>query len=184
MPDGGTLTITSAVAADDANYIQLSVADTGSGMPPEVIARAFDPFFTTKPTGKGTGLGLSQVYGVVRQAGGEVAIESKPGKGTKVTIRLPRAAECALPERRDDEAIVRSTTAEKLLLVDDDSDVREVVGRVLSDLGYDVTQASSAAKSRLPHWMNSRPTFAGRFCHARHERRRGSSWRRANAIRP
>ena len=69
---------------------------TGTGMSPDVIARAFDPFFTTKPTGKGTGLGLSQVYGIVRQAGGDVTIESKVGHGTKIILRLPVAS----PDRR------------------------------------------------------------------------------------
>jgi signal transduction histidine kinase/DNA-binding response OmpR family regulator len=143
MPDGGTLTIATAIAPDDANYILLSVADTGTGMPPEVIARAFDPFFTTKPTGRGTGLGLSQVYGVVRQAGGDVAIESKPGKGTKITIRLPRAADDAPTERRVDATATAPAASEKLLLIDDDNDVRDIVGGVLTDLGYEVRQASN-----------------------------------------
>ena len=143
MPDGGTLTITTAIAPDDPSSILLAVADTGCGMPPEVVARAFDPFFTTKPTGKGTGLGLSQVYGIVRQAGGDVAIESKVGKGTTVTLRLPRAAHGSLHENRADTAFAKSLTAEKLLLVDDDADVREIVGRVLLELGYDVRQVAS-----------------------------------------
>jgi DNA-binding response OmpR family regulator/nitrogen-specific signal transduction histidine kinase len=143
MPDGGTVTIATAIAPNDANYILLSVADTGTGMAPEVIARAFDPFFTTKPTGRGTGLGLSQVYGVVRQVGGDVAIESKLGKGTKVTIRLPCAADDAPTERRVDATTAVSAASEKLLLVDDDHDVRDIVGRVLSELGYEVRQASN-----------------------------------------
>ncbi|HEY1982657.1 MAG TPA: response regulator [Xanthobacteraceae bacterium] len=143
MPEGGTLVIATAIAPDDANYILLSVADTGTGMPPEVIARAFDPFFTTKPTGRGTGLGLSQVYGVVRQAGGDVAIESKPGKGTKVTIRLPRAADDAPTERRVDAETTAPAASAKLLLIDDDNDVRDIVGGVLSELGYEVRQASN-----------------------------------------
>jgi DNA-binding response OmpR family regulator/nitrogen-specific signal transduction histidine kinase len=143
MPDGGTLTITTAPAPDDPNFIVLSVADTGCGMTPDVMARAVDPFFTTKPTGKGTGLGLSQVYGIVRQAGGDIAIESKVGKGTIVRLRLPRAAGSLVPENSVDATSAKSLTAEKLLLVDDDADVREIVGRVLSDLGYDVRQAAT-----------------------------------------
>jgi signal transduction histidine kinase/CheY-like chemotaxis protein len=143
MPDGGTLAITTALAPGDPNSILLAVADTGCGMSPDVVARAFDPFFTTKPTGKGTGLGLSQVYGIVRQAGGDVAIESRIGKGTTVTLRLPRAAHDSVHESPADAASAKSVSSEKLLLVDDDADVREIVGRVLLDLGYDVRQAAS-----------------------------------------
>jgi signal transduction histidine kinase len=143
MPDGGTLTIKTAVAPDEPDVVLLSVADTGSGMPPDVIARAFDPFFTTKPTGKGTGLGLSQVYGIVRQAGGQVAIDSKIGRGTTVTIRLPRASQQAEAARNPEAAAARSVATEKLLIVDDDSDVRGIVCQVLCDLGYDVRQAAS-----------------------------------------
>jgi signal transduction histidine kinase len=143
MPNGGTVTIATAIAPDDANTVLVTVTDTGVGMPPDVIARAFDPFFTTKPTGKGTGLGLSQVYGFVRQSGGDVTIESEVGKGTTVTIHLPRAAQGSVSERRGDDAAVRSDNHEKLLLIDDDSDVRDIVYRVLSDLDYEVRQAEN-----------------------------------------
>jgi signal transduction histidine kinase len=139
MPDGGTLTISTALS-EDAKSVLVSVTDTGTGMPPEVVARAFDPFFTTKPTGKGTGLGLSQVYGIVRQAGGEVTIDSKVGKGTKVTLHLPRAAEAVVATKTIDAKAARSLKAEKLLLVDDDADVRDIVCRVLVELGYDVRE--------------------------------------------
>ncbi len=74
------------------DYVAISVADTGKGMPPDVVQRAFEPFFTTKPTGHGTGLGLSQVYGFVRQSGGLVGIESTPGLGTTVRLCLPQQA--------------------------------------------------------------------------------------------
>ena len=90
MPDGGTLTITTACDDPDDRRVILSVTDTGTGMPPDVIARAFDPFFTTKPAGKGTGLGLSQVYGLVRQMGGDVDIKSEVGKGTSIQLSLRR----------------------------------------------------------------------------------------------
>ena len=90
MPDGGTLTIATASDPDDPRKVLVSVSDTGTGMPPEVVARAFDPFFTTKPPGKGTGLGLSQVYGLVRQMGGDVDIISRPGEGTTVRLHLRR----------------------------------------------------------------------------------------------
>jgi len=141
MPDRGTLIIRTACSGD-ADTLLVSVADTGTGMTPEVLARAFDPFFTTKPTGKGTGLGLSQVYGIVRQAGGDVTIDSKVGKGTIVTLRLPRATAGIAAEKHADDQAVRSLKAEKLLLVDDDADVRDIVCRVLAELGYDVREAS------------------------------------------
>jgi signal transduction histidine kinase len=147
MPDGGTLTIRTALSTDAAQTVLVSVADTGTGMPPEVVARAFDPFFTTKPTGKGTGLGLSQVYGIVRQAGGEVTIDSKVGKGTTVTLRLPQSAGAGIREKRADAAVPHAVKSEKLLLVDDDPDVREIVSRVLTELGYAVREAGDGQEA-------------------------------------
>ena len=81
--------VSGAVPGD---YVVLTVADTGMGMPPDVIKRAFDPFFTTKPIGQGTGLGLSQVFGFARQSGGTVTVTSTVGAGTTVTLYLPRAS--------------------------------------------------------------------------------------------
>ena len=147
MPDGGTLNISTASSDDEAGPVLVSVTDTGTGMAPEIAARAFDPFFTTKPTGKGTGLGLSQVYGIVRQAGGEVTIDSKIGRGTKVMLRLPRALQNATKENTNDPAVMRAAKGEKLLLVDDDSDVREIVRTVLSELGYTVREASGGQEA-------------------------------------
>jgi len=143
MPDGGTLTISTAMLSSDAKYVTVSVADNGAGMPPDVIARAFDPFFTTKPTGKGTGLGLSQVYGIVRQADGEVSIDSKVGYGTKVTLRLSVASQVSVPRKEGNKVAARAKRNEKLLVVDDDGDVRDIVGRVLAELGYQVHEASN-----------------------------------------
>jgi signal transduction histidine kinase len=91
MAAGGTLVISTAIDRGNERRVLISVADSGTGMPPEVVARAFDPFFTTKPPGKGTGLGLSQVYGIVRQLGGDVTIDSAPGNGTCIQISLLRA---------------------------------------------------------------------------------------------
>jgi DNA-binding response OmpR family regulator len=147
MADGGTLTIRTALPADDGKSVLISVADTGMGMEPDVVARAFDPFFTTKPTGKGTGLGLSQVYGIVRQAGGEVSIDSKVGKVTTVTLRLPRAVGGDMRQKSSDAAAPRAARSERLLLVDDDADVREIICRVLDELGYVVREASGGAEA-------------------------------------
>ncbi len=147
MPDGGTLTISTALSNNETDLVIVCVSDTGAGMPPEVIARAFDPFFTTKPTGKGTGLGLSQVYGIIHQAGGEVTIDSKVGHGTKVTLRMPRALRNVTKEKPDDPAVMRATKGEKLLLVDDDADVRDIVRTVLCELGYDVREAGGGQEA-------------------------------------
>jgi PAS domain S-box-containing protein len=138
MPGGGTLRISTAIATDDPDSILVTVADTGSGMAPDVLKRAFDPFFTTKPRGKGTGLGLSQVYGIMHQIGGGISIESKVGSGTTVTLRLPRAQNESAREDQTQVVSLRSLRSEKLLVVDDDSDVREIVENVLTELGYDV----------------------------------------------
>jgi signal transduction histidine kinase/ActR/RegA family two-component response regulator len=152
MPDGGALAITTALAPDDAGVVTVKVTDTGSGMPPEVAARAFDPFFTTKPVGKGTGLGLSQVYGIARQGGGDVTLDSQVGKGTTVTLRLPRAADAPASQRRVAETTARALHAEKVLIVDDDPDVRDMVGGYLADLGYEVQKRAhgDAALAILP----------------------------------
>ncbi|MDO9714669.1 ATP-binding protein, partial [Paracraurococcus lichenis] len=104
MPEGGLLTLSAENASSEAlpdgargglppgDYVALSVSDTGTGMTEEVLARAFEPFFTTKAVGRGSGLGLSQVYGFARQSGGMVAVVSRPGEGTQVTVWLPRAS--------------------------------------------------------------------------------------------
>src|SRR6201999_502672 len=90
MPEGGLVTIRARNIPDD-NLVAISVEDTGSGIPDDIAAKVFDPFFTTKPVGKGTGLGLSQVHGFAHQAGGTIGLKSTLGKGTKITICLPKA---------------------------------------------------------------------------------------------
>jgi len=161
MPDGGHLLIetTNTVLLDrrgaprdwppqdvpPGDYVALSVADTGTGMTPDVIARAFDPFFTTKPSGQGTGLGLSMVYGFVQQSGGHVRLRSETGQGTTVTIYLPRHLGAGV-EVMDQDAIATlpaGTVGDVVLMVEDEPDVRMVVRDVLSDLGYTVLEAEN-----------------------------------------
>ena len=126
-------------------YVLLSVSDTGSGMTDDVLAKAFEPFFTTKEVGKGSGLGLAQVYGFAKQSGGGVRIDTKVGEGTSVKVYLPRAepAEAAEPERRAAAARAPSAESRRILLVDDDSAVREVTASMLQELGYVVVEAGS-----------------------------------------
>ena len=158
MPDGGRLTIETAnrwldepAAAErdlpPGPYVSLRVGDTGTGIPPEVIANAFDPFFTTKPLGQGTGLGLSMIYGFVRQSGGQARIQSEPGRGTSVCLDLPRhtgAAEPASPAPAPAEA-PRPVRGETVLVVDDEPTVRMLVAEVLGDLGYAAVEAHDGA---------------------------------------
>jgi len=127
-------------------YVMIAVSDTGSGMPPEVLAQAFEPFFSTKPEGKGTGLGLSMVYGFVKQSGGHVKIYSEPGFGTTVKMYLPRSLEA---EDALDPVDLRQPTGgtETILVAEDDEGVRETVVELLGELGYRVLKAPDAASA-------------------------------------
>ena len=158
MPDGGRITIETANRVVDQHgaktldmpegqYIALSVSDTGTGMPPDVIAKAFDPFFTTKPLGQGTGLGLSMIYGFAQQSGGQVRIDSEVGQGTTVTIYLPRHRGEADREEVAAQAPLASlaSTGETVLVVDDEPAVRMLVTDVLHDLGYTAIEAADGA---------------------------------------
>jgi len=155
MPSGGKLTIeTSNAFVDDAfarefaipagQYVLIAVADSGTGMPPEVKAKAFDPFYTTKGVGKGTGLGLSQVYGFVRQSGGHVKIYSEVGVGTTVKIYLPRHYGEAIREEPKDNSTAthRGLPSELVMVVEDEDRVRAVSAEALRELGYSVIEAS------------------------------------------
>ena len=163
MPDGGELLIETAntVLRDrrgrtkewppqdvpPGDYMALSVADTGTGMTAEVLARAFDPFFTTKPMGQGTGLGLSMVYGFVRQSGGHIRLRSEPGQGTTVAIYLPRHLGAAVGAEATDTAVPLLAAAAAangvVLLVEDEPDVQMIVRETLSDLDYIILSAES-----------------------------------------
>ncbi len=166
MRGGGTLTIgTRSVRIDDepdlepGDYVELSIADTGDGMPADVAARAFEPFFTTKEVGKGTGLGLSMVYGMTRQSGGAARIESEPGKGTKVSLLLRRADDhdAAADQEAEDPArrnLHDRTT--RVLVVDDDPDVRQFLVGGLEEAGYEVAEAADG-KSALSAFEQERP---------------------------
>jgi CheY-like chemotaxis protein len=133
------------MAAGD--YVVLSVADTGHGMAPEVRAHAFEPFFTTKPVGKGSGLGLATIYGFARQSGGNVTIDSEPGKGTTVNLYLARAGQGTVEESTSPTAEVHAGHGETVLVVEDDDRVRRLTARRLRDLGYRVLEASHAAEA-------------------------------------
>ena len=155
MPDGGRITIETANRwMDDraarerevapGQYLSLCVSDTGTGMPPDVVARAFDPFFTTKPLGQGTGLGLSMIYGFARQSGGQVRIYSEVGQGTMVCVYLPRhygEGSDAMTEADRSDGAPRAVEGETVLVVDDEPTVRMLVTDVLGDLGYGALEA-------------------------------------------
>jgi signal transduction histidine kinase len=133
------------------DYVKVSVTDTGCGMPPDVLERAFEPFFTTKPVGKGTGLGLSQIFGFAHESGGEVGIESQVGKGTIVSIYLPRTEAAATI--RLHPAALRTETADphvagaRILLVEDDPRVRTATVGALEDLDYEPIACGSGAEA-------------------------------------
>jgi len=133
---------------EPGDYVRVAVTDTGSGMPPEVLARVFEPFFTTKEVGKGTGLGLAQVYGFLRQCGGGVSIDSVEGRGTTVALYLPATDAPATPAAADTVAPTRDhLNGVRVLLVEDDAAVREIAGGLLRDLGCDVTTAENGASA-------------------------------------
>jgi PAS domain S-box-containing protein len=157
MPDGGRLVIETFNASLDTadvasipgmsagDYVVLSVADTGHGMPSEVRARAFEPFFTTKAAGKGSGLGLATIYGFARQSGGNVTIYSEVGKGTTVSIYLPRAGERTERQAGGAVAAVDAGRGETVLVVEDDDRVRRLTVLRLKELGYRVLEAAHGA---------------------------------------
>jgi PAS domain S-box-containing protein len=151
MPEGGRITLAArniqlepgdTPAALSGEFVALSVTDTGSGVPPDILPKVFEPFFTTKELDKGTGLGLSQVYGLTHQSGGTVTIASRVGDGTTVAMYLPRSARPLSREPQADGTPPRGR--ETVLVVEDNPDVQEVARLLLDQLGYRVLHASSA----------------------------------------
>jgi two-component system NtrC family sensor kinase len=160
MPQGGTLTIGARNAslaepqgaAPAGDYVVLSVSDTGMGMPPEVLERVLEPFFTTKAVGKGTGLGLSMVHGFVTQSGGDLRIESRPGRGTVVSLWLPRAQAAPAPETQPAGPATPPEVAGlgcSLLLVDDDALARLATAAALRELGHEVAEARDGEEALI-----------------------------------
>ncbi|MEV0902680.1 response regulator [Actinoplanes sp. NPDC049802] len=142
MPDGGTVTVT---GSNDGDSVHIAVHDTGHGMSPETLDRAMEPFFTTKPKGHGTGLGLATAYGIVRQASGELVLESSPGEGTTVHLYLPatdRPAAGSPPP-----ASASAGDGQTVLIADDEDGVREAARRILSRAGYTVLAAGDGREA-------------------------------------
>jgi CheY-like chemotaxis protein/anti-sigma regulatory factor (Ser/Thr protein kinase) len=145
MPTGGIITVAARNAAaddqDERDFVAISVEDSGQGIAPDVLDKIFDPFFTTKAVGKGTGLGLSQVHGFAHQAGGTVRVESELGRGTRVTILLPRDEIIPSADKTSIAAVGGSGT---VLLVEDNPDVASVSASLLEQLGYTVRRVPDA----------------------------------------
>jgi two-component system, cell cycle sensor histidine kinase and response regulator CckA len=159
MPDGGKLTVRAAnVTADDsaklpykamptADYVLIEVADTGTGIAPEIIGQIFEPFFTTKEVGKGTGLGLSAVYGIVKQTNGFIFVDSEVGKGATFRIYLPRHIGAIEKSSGQAKATLDLTGTGTILLVEDEPDVRSLSARALTQRGYTVLSAANGIEA-------------------------------------
>ncbi len=143
---GGVLTVTSSFLPD-GKRISVSVKDTGCGIPPENLSRIFDPFFSTKSEGKGTGLGLSTAYGIVTNHYGEIKVVSEPGRGTEMIVILPVSTPVTMPEKpaaKDESACVPSPTNEgRILVVDDEQHIRDILAETLRETGYNVDTAAN-----------------------------------------
>ncbi|MBX3231356.1 MAG: response regulator [Labilithrix sp.] len=168
MPEGGRLTIGTRCMTLDAHeaapldlpagtYVCLSVEDNGVGMDPPTLARTFEPFFTTKGLGKGTGLGLATAYGIVKQSGGAITIESMPAVGTTVRIYLPRHAGTAVASSPKPPPANKVRGAETILVVEDEGPLRTVTRRILRAAGYEVLVAANAEEAlRIAHEVGDR----------------------------
>jgi two-component system cell cycle sensor histidine kinase/response regulator CckA len=159
MPLGGQLTIETANVVLDENYAKthmgvkpgdftmIAVSDTGHGMDAETRRHIFEPFFTTKEKGKGTGLGLATVYGMVKQTGGDIWVYSEPGQGTTFKLYFPSVSEPLSEITAPDASLARRSGGETILVVEDETAVRELTVRILKQLGYTILMASSGAEA-------------------------------------
>jgi PAS domain S-box-containing protein len=159
MPDGGALVITTAnrsygahrAAPDadirDGDYVLLRVTDFGTGMDPETLQKAFDPFYTTKGMGKGSGLGLSMVYGFARQSGGTAIVESAAGQGTSITLLFPRSEDIVTTIDVNTSTPAPAGAGERILIVEDDLDVRDMAIGMFESLNYETLTATSAEEA-------------------------------------
>ncbi len=158
MPEGGRIRLESSACAVTSRtaarhhgvplgrYVSFSIADTGCGMDEQIRERVFEPFFTTKDPGQGTGLGMAMVYGIVTQAGGTISIQSKPGKGTRVTVLWPEAPVALKPAPHRRDRVETPGGTETVLLVEDDAAVRKSISLLLKAGGYHVLEASDGAE--------------------------------------
>lgn len=157
MPEGGMLSIAVTARHIDGpivengeqhlagDYVVFDVADTGSGIPPDILPKVFEPFFTTKPAGRGTGLGLSVAYGIVRKAGGFIRVRSAPGEGTVFSVYLPE--QHSVSTTAEPQGIEVTGNGEHVLVVDDEELVREATGEILLAHGYQISKAASVAEA-------------------------------------
>ena len=152
MPNGGTFSLSvdsvtlDQEIGDNRAFVAISFADTGTGIPPNLLSKMFDPFFTTKEVGKGTGLGLSQVYGFAHEAGGTVTADSKVGQGTTITVYLPAVGDEQITSEEVSAAKTKMqhSKGRTVLVVDDSADVAEVTSSLFEHLGYDTIYRESA----------------------------------------
>lgn len=168
MPTGGTLTVETANVTLDAayakqhedvtpgDYVEVMVRDSGIGMSREVLEKVFEPFFTTKDVGKGSGLGLSMVYGFVMQSNGHISIESKVGAGTTVRLFLPRSEDALAEGEIKDETLEFALGSERVLVVEDDDDLRKIPTGILEEQGYEVVEARDG-KEAIKHLQEDQP---------------------------
>jgi len=152
MPEGGRIVVgTGVLTIDDdpdlapGSYMSIEIADSGSGIAPEILARVCEPFFTTKSVGQGTGLGLAMVFGLAQQSAGRLRIESAPGSGTRVQIVLPRADAASPAEANAAATALPAIRPARILVVDDDAEVRHVTASFLSSFGYNESEAADGS---------------------------------------